>query len=121
MDLRKGWMDIIQKHDKALREDLEDLLKKAVPYLKSVGYDLDLKRSYLEVRRGGSDGPRMSGALVITEREENTVQAPNAESIKRWMVEALDLHGFPQKVSEGPQKGRDGQPLTTWVVDIDES
>ncbi len=120
--LRQDWFEAIQKHDKALRQDFEDIVKKAVPYLKSVGYDLDLKNSFLDVQmRGGSDGPRMSGQLTVTEREENTTQAVNAESVKRWVLDSIGIHGYPKKTKEGPEKGRNGQPLATWVVDIDES
>lgn len=120
-DLRKKWSDVVDRHAKALRSDLEDVLKGAVPYLKSVGYDLDLKQSYLSVEQHSSDPDRMSGMLTITEREENNVQAPNADGVRKWVSEALGIYGFPRKVSEGPEKGRNGQPLATWVVDIDES
>jgi hypothetical protein len=120
-DLRSDWLDAVQKHDRALNEDLKDVLKKAVPYLKSVGYDLDLKRSYLSVEEHGSDGKRMSGALTVTEREENNVQAKDAQAVKQWVASALGIYGFPRKISEGPEKGRDGTPLATWLVEIDES
>ncbi len=120
-ELRNKWKDAVEKHKKALSDDLEDVLKSAVPYLKSVGYDLDLKRSGLSVEQHGSDGDRMSGMLTITEREENSVQAMDAQGVKHWVAEALGIYGFPRKVSEGPEKGRNGQPLATWVVDIDES
>lgn len=120
-DLRRQWSDVVDRHAKALAKDLEDILRSAVPYLKSVGYDLDLKKSYLSVEQHGSDPDRMSGMLTITEREENNTQAIDAQSVKRWVAEATGIYGFPRKVSEGPEKGRDGRPLATWVVDIDES
>lgn len=120
-DLRNEWREIVDKHDDAMHKDFEGLLKKAVPYLKSVGYDLDLNRSYLGVEARGSDGKRMAGMLTITEREENTVQARDAQVVKRWMDAALGISGFPRKIGEGPEKGRSGEPLATWVVDIDES
>lgn len=101
MDLFAKWRQIVEKHEKAEQDDLEKLLKSAVPYLKSVGYDLDLKHSWLGKQWGGSDGWKWTGNLRISERKENTTQAPNADSVRKWVSQALDLHGFPQKISEG--------------------
>jgi hypothetical protein len=120
-DLRSEWKDIVQKHEKAEQEEFDALIKKAVPYLKSVGYDLVLKDSYLGKKNSGSDGTRMTGQIVVKEREENNTQAKDGRGVSRWLEEALGLYGSAKKQSEGPEKSRSGEPLITWVVDLDES
>lgn len=120
MNLYREWRDMVNKADRDLRQEFSELLKKAVPYLKSVGYDLDVSKSYLDKEPRGSDGDRLIGMLYVTEREENNVVAPNAESVRRWVDEALGLWGRPRKVSEGPGTNRAGQPLASWEVDLGE-
>ncbi len=110
MDLHSEWREIIDKHEKAEQHDLESLLHKLVNYMKSVGYDLNVRESYIGKRWHGSDGWRMEGQLVIKERAENSVKAPNAESVRRWVKEATGMHTFPAKGSEPD----------TWVVTISE-
>lgn len=118
MDFFQEWKDIVDKNEEAVYKDFDALLKKAVPYLRSVGYDLILNKSYLARRHRGSDGWGIEGTLVIKEREENNVQSPNTDSVKKWINEALDLSSSVRKLQEGPDKDRYGDPLVTWEVDI---
>jgi hypothetical protein len=110
MDLHSEWREVIDKHEKAEQHDLKALLDKLVNYLKSVGYDLNVRESYLGKRWHGSDGWRMEGQLVIKERAENTVKAPNAASVKKWVEMATGTYGTPAK----------GKEPDTWIVNISE-
>jgi len=110
MDVHAEWADIIRKHAKAEQDDMDALLKKMVPYLKSVGYDLDVSKSYLGKEQHGSDGNRRRGALVITERAENAAKADSPQKVVRWVASATGLHGSAKRI--------DGD---TWLVDIDEN
>lgn len=110
MDVQQEWEDIVRKHAKAEQDDMDALLKKMVPYLKSVGYDLDVSKSYLGKEMHGSDGNRRRGALVITERKENTVKMESPAKVAQWVASATGLHGSAKRI--------DGD---TWLVDIDEN
>src|SRR5262245_27833045 len=120
MDLHGEWRDIVSKHDHAERLEMETLLKKMVPYLGSVGFDLDLRKSYLAKRYSGSDGMRLDGALVVTEREENTTQSPDGQSVSKWLRSAIGIGGSARLVRSGPEKNRMGEKVNTWEVDISE-
>lgn len=121
MDFREEWKDILDRHEDAMNADFMALLKKAVPYLKSVGYDLIVTKCYLGKEHHGSDGWRMSGEIVVKEREENTFQADDGRKVSEWIQRALGISGYARKIQEGPDKDRYGEPLKTWSVDISES
>lgn len=121
MDLFREWKDIVEYNETKEARDMQALLRKAVPYLRSVGYDLDLDGSFLSKEHHGSDGWRLAGQLVVREREENNTVAPNARSVVQWVEAATGMHGSAQKRSEGPGTNRSGEPLATWVVDISQS
>lgn len=109
IDAHGEWRDIITKHAKAEQADMDDLVKKLVPYLRSVGYDLEVAKSYLGKEEHGSDGFRRRGALIITEREENTAKASSPQKVAMWVEQATGMHGSARHI--------DGD---TWLVDIDE-
>lgn len=118
LDVHDKWRDIVQKHEAAEQKDFQALLHELVPYLKSVGYDLDVSKSEIGKFYHGSDGVRRSGTLVITEREENTVKAEKPEQVKKWFEEATGLYGHPTKMGE---KQTPRGTVYTWAVDITES
>lgn len=111
MDFHAKWDEIVMKHAQAERHDFDQLLQETVKYLRSVGYDLDLSKSYLGKEYHGSDGIRMSGELYVTERAENTVKHERPEGVAKWIKEALQLHTSPRK----------GSGEYAWVIDISES
>jgi hypothetical protein len=115
MDVHQKWREIVQKHAAAERHDLQAVLHEMVNYLRSVGYDLDVSKSELDKQWHGSDGWRLVGQLMITEREENTVKAETPEQVRKWVEEATGLYGYPKKIGE--QQTPRG-PISTWVVDI---
>jgi len=114
MDLYAKWRDIIDAHAEAERRDLDNLLKSTVPYLKSVGLDIDLRRSYLSKYYHGSDGVRIEGMLYLKDRPENTVkliefgEREGAERVSKWLDSAIDMYGHAQY-----DKAKD-----EWQVDI---
>ena len=108
MDFHAKWSEIVTKHAQAERHDFDQLLQEAVKYLRSVGYDLDVGKSYLGKEYHGSDGVRMSGELHITERAENAAKGERPEQVQKWIKEALMLHGSARK----------GSGEYAWVVDI---
>ncbi len=120
MDLHSEWKDIVDENLTRETRDFQALLRKAVPYLKSVGYDLliDDHRTFLSKEHHGSDGWRIAGQIVVREREENNVQASNPRRVAEWVDQAIGIMGSAKKVSEGPEKDRSGQPLATWIVDL---
>ncbi len=107
MDFYAEWKDIVRRHELAEAKDMDALLKTCVNYLKSVGYDLDLSKSYLAKEYHGSDGARIVGSLWLTERPENNVKAEKASQVEMWVNEALQMHGSAR--NRGPY---------TWEVDI---
>lgn len=107
MDFWSKWREIVRKHEKEEERDFDGLLKESVNYLKSVGYDLDLSKSYLGKRYHGSDGVRIVGSLWITERPENQVKAERPDKVEMWVEEALQMRGSAQN-----------RGLYTWEVDI---
>ncbi len=112
MDFHEEWRKVVDEHRKAQDRDFEALLEKAVPYLRSVGYDLDVKRSYLEVEQRGSDGPRLAGMLMLTEREENNVRhddPKNASKVAEWVSQALGVGGRARHMGS-----------FSWAVDLGE-
>jgi hypothetical protein len=123
MDLYGEWRDIVQYNETKESRDFQALLRKAVPYLKSVGYDLliDDRRTFLSKEHHGSDGWRIAGQIIIKEREENNVQASDPRRVVGWVDSAIGVYGSASKLSEGPEKDRSGQPLTTWLVDLTQS
>lgn len=120
MDLHGEWSDIVERHRSEESKAMFRLLQKTTDYLGSVGFDLDIDKSFLDKELRASDGPRMSGHLRITEREENTTSSPDARSAEKWVQSALGVHGSAHLVKEGPEKNRMGQPIKTWVVDLGE-
>lgn len=118
IDLHSKWRAIVSEHYHAERKDMEHLLASLEPYLKSVGLDLDVKRSYLAKKDAGSDGTRLDGELWVTEREENNTLSPNADSVAKWVAEAVDIRGSARLVTKGPAVNRNGEKLGTYVVDI---
>lgn len=120
MDLHSEWRDIVDYNETKEHRDFQALLKKMVPYFKSVGYDLliDDRRTFISKEHHGSDGWRIAGQLVIRDREENVTQTVDPDRVSMWVDEAIDTRGRAVLDSRGPQKGRNGDPLSTWVVDI---
>jgi hypothetical protein len=117
-DLYEEWREITDKHEKAQQQEYTALLKKAGMYLKSVGYDMDEHRSYISKQYAGSDGTRLAGQLMITEREENNTVARNGQAVARWVADALGVHGSAQLIKTLPETNRSGEPLKIWLVDI---
>lgn len=120
LDVFDKFRDIVKKHEEAEAKELQALVKSLVNYLKSVGYDLDVSKSWLDKARRGSDGYQLTGQLLITEREENNVKfadLPKLDSVARWVEEATGLHGSPRKVSE---KETPRGTITTFVVELGE-
>lgn len=119
LDVHDKWRDIVDKHAKEEQKDFEDLLKDMVKYLKSEGLDLDVKRSSLGKYYAGSDGVRMTGELVVSERPENTIEA-NAKSIQKWVQAATGLWGGGvRRIGEGPAKRQvDDKPVGVWTIDV---
>lgn len=119
LDVHDKWRDIVDKHAKEEAQDFQDLLKEMVKYLKSEGLDLDLKRSHLGKYHAGSDGVRMSGELVVSERQENNIEA-NAKSVQQWVEAATGLWGGGvRKIGEGPGKRQvDDKPVGVWTIDV---
>lgn len=109
LDVYSKWNTIVRKHEQAEAKELNGLLKSLVPYLKSVGLDLDLNRSSLGKYHHGSDGLRMEGILIVQDRPENTVPTTTA-SVRNWVEEATGLYGSVRELSRGG-----------WQVDISES
>ena len=113
MDLYSKWRDIVDKYRKQEAKDFEGLLKSAVPYLRSVGYDLILSESYLDRYNSGSDGVRIEGLLVIRDRDENTVKSiefgerDGARRVRDWVDEALNMYGTVKYKGDN-----------VWIVDI---
>lgn len=118
IDLYDKWRDVVDRHDAAERKEMQALLKEAVPYLRSNGLDLDLKRSYLSKYYSGSDGVRMEGVIYVTEREENSMPVLGAEMLERWVEAAIDLRGTARKIGEGKPSRVHNQPVGVWQVDV---
>lgn len=118
LDLWDEWRDIVKKHDTETQQELEGLLRRLVPHLRSAGFDLDLTKSYLDKRYKGSDGVRIVGELTVIDREENSVYSPNKESVKKWVEMATGMDGSVKKIGELP--GREGRTdkRGIWQVDI---
>ena len=119
LDLFQEWHDIVDEHREAMFRDFKGLLNKLVPYLRSVGYDLDVAKSYLDVQWRSSDGPRIDGMLVVEERDENTVYATNPEQVVKWVALATDMTGRARKIAELPGRWP-GQKRGVWQVEIGE-
>lgn len=109
MDLWREWKNIVEKHEDAEGRDMQALLKELVNYMRSVGYDLDVSKSHLGKEWHGSDRWRLSGQLVITEREENTVKGETPQQVAGWIEEATGIRGTARKLQG-----------YTWMVDISE-
>lgn len=121
LDVYDAWGDIVRKHDRETADELEALLRKLVPYLRSVGYDLDVSKSYLDKYYSGSDGVRMSGALHVTERDENTTYATESRRVEQWVAEATGLSGSAKKVGELPGRWENQGKRGVWLVDVTSS
>lgn len=122
LEVHEKWREIVEKHEAAERHDFQALLHELVNYFKSVGFDLDVSKSYIGKEWHGSDGWRREGTLTITERDENNVKSSKPEDVKKWVEEATGLYAYPKKISERPSKGgpHPGEPVGTWQVDIGE-
>lgn len=118
LDVHEEWSDIVRKHDRETAQELEALLRKLVPYLRSVGYDLDVNKSYLDKYYSGSDGVRMDGALHVTEREENNTYATEGRRVAEWVGEATGLSGSAKKIGELPGRWSPDQKRGIWLIDI---
>lgn len=121
LEVHDKWRAIVEKHAKAEEEDLKDLLRDLVKYMKSEGMDLDLKRSWLGKTYAGSDGIRRAGELYFSESPSNVVQA-NERTIQKWVEEATGMWGgFVRKVGEGPALRQvDDKPVNVWYIDVGE-
>jgi hypothetical protein len=119
LDLSQEWREIVDNHNQAMHRDFDALLKKLVPYLRSVGYDLDPAKSWLDVEYHGSDGARIQGQLHIEERDENTVYATDPRSVVKWVALATDMTGRATKIGELPSR-QENQKRGVWKVDIGE-
>lgn len=121
MDAHSKWRDIVDKHEAAEHKEMEALLKEMAKYLKSVGLDLDVGKSYLGKEYHGSDGVRRAGELVVSERAENNILVERPEMIAKWVAEATDMHGSARRIGTGPGKRQvDDLPIGIWAVDISE-
>jgi len=109
LDVHDEWQAIVDKTEEMERKGFEALIKKLVNYFRSVGYDLDPRKSWLGKVNSGSDGARIQGQFHLTERAENSVKAETKEQVRKWVESATGLYGFPRQV--GPD---------TWVVEIGE-
>lgn len=119
LDVYDKWRDIVEKHDQEERKEMDALVKSLVNYFRSVGFDLDVSKSWLGKDYRGSDGHRLMGQFVITEREENTVkyaEYPKMD-VRGWVEEATGLYGSPRKVGE---KQTPRGIITTFVVELGE-
>ena len=122
MDAHAKWRDIIRKHEKAEREELDALVKEMAKYLKSEGLELDVRKSYLEKDYHGSDGYRLTGALIVSESKENNVKVTDPQWIRKWVEAATGLYGFVMKTGEGPALRQvDDLPVGVWEVTFDGS
>lgn len=101
MDLYSEWRSIVDEHERAEQRDFEALLKELVKYLFSVGYDLDLRKSWLGKYYHGSDGVRMEGNLHVTERPENTVKHEDPRKVVEWVERATGITGSGKRNSDG--------------------
>ena len=110
LNLFGEWRAVVTKHEEAERQELQALLRKLVPYLGSVGYDLDLQKSYLSKDYHGSDGLRIEGFLYVTERPENNTKATKPEQVATWIEAATGMHGGARHLQGD-----------SWVVDISDS
>lgn len=119
MDVHAKWRAIVDKHAEAERREMQALLKDMVKYLKSNGLDLDINRSYLSKVEHGSDGMRLSGELIVSERAENVLKIERPDMLAKWVAEATELHGGARKIGEGPAKRQaDDLPVGVWAVDV---
>jgi hypothetical protein len=115
LDVFHVWHAIVEKHEAAERKEFAALLHELVNYFHSVGYDLDVGKSYIAKNWHGSDGWRMEGMFTIVEREENTVKATKPQQVEMWVEEATGLHGSAKKIAE---KDTPRGSIGTWQVDI---
>lgn len=109
MDLHSKWRDIVDKHRIAESKEMERLLKSCAAPLKKAGFDLDMKKSYLDKYHSGSDGTRMEGALFISQRSSDDVWLTKGE-VEMLLRETLEVYGSAQGSSDG-----------SWEVDLTES
>lgn len=120
MEVHEKWREIVDKHAEAERKDMNALVKELVPYLKSVGFDLDPNKSYLSKRDHGSDGWRLEGVFTMTERDENTTRSTDPKQVREWVEEATGMYGYPKKIGE-KNTGHPVGPVGVWQVEFDES
>jgi hypothetical protein len=110
INLHNVWKGIVDKYQAKEENEFQELTRELVLYLRSVGYELDWKQSWIGKEWHGSDGWRMSGILYLTESPENTVKAETAQQVEKWVTEATGQWG---SASKGKLPGE-------WRVDIGE-
>ena len=112
--LNRKWSQITDRLKKSESKAYDNLLKELVPYLKSVGYELDLQRSYIGRKDKGSDGWWMDGMLYVTSRDDTMVKeiefgpVEGAKRVKDWIKDAIGFAPSSVKHVGG----------NTWVADI---
>jgi hypothetical protein len=114
MEVFDQWRDIVERHEKAEQREFKLLLHELVPYFKSNGLDLDVGKSFIGKEWHGSDGWRITGQFVVSERAENTVKSETPESVKGWVEEATGMYCHPRKQAPLPTGG------FTWVCELGE-
>lgn len=108
IDLHDKWRDIVDKHRVAEAKDMERLLKSCAAPLKKAGFDLDMRKSYLDKYHSGSDGTRMEGMLYIEQRGGDDVWK-SLEEVQLMLTDTLEV--YSQLSGYGP----------SWEVDLTES
>lgn len=121
LDLHSEAKEIMRAHQRAEADELKALLAKSVPYFRSNGFDLNVRESLIDKEWHGSDGWRLTGQFVVTEREENSLKARDWEAtghdsrakqmIRTYVQEASGIYTFPRK----------GTRPDEWICEIDES
>lgn len=107
IDLHTAWAAIVRKHELAEEADFKKLLSKLVAPFRSAGLVLDVDRSYLSKRPGGSDPTKMEGELVLTQKP-GPYPMSNA-TVRDLVVTVADTYGFVR--ADPSESGK-------WVVEI---
>lgn len=99
IDLFENWSAIVQKVRQIKYDAFTKLLQKLVAPLRSVGYDLDMGRSSLDVRIHGSDGSRMEGYLSLKTRPGTPPRTKG--EVQELLYSVLGMTGYIKETPEG--------------------